>query len=350
VKEAPDNPMRNQLGHGLNEQLIQTAIEASGYPLQTVIADLLRGKLYAPEGWTHLDRHPVMDELIDGKFSVEEEWSYLDRDSKELRTIDIKASLALYLKSINHGSSTLRVSPYLNFLIECKQSQLPYIFFLSKGNQRLLYFPLIAGLAQDEILTAPSDGYSPVARRPILYGLGINLNENFYMTPPCSYTFSKCLRKGSTIEISGSEPFNSLVMPLIKATQHFLTINSPLKSYQVFNASLTIPIGIIDGPMIAVVFNGENTELTLIPWVRILHHKYNDDDKPHRFKRDKLWAIDIVHADFFQEYLDKYVIPFGERFTTLVMKHQRLLATGRVSTFTRIQAILRYMAREIYPN
>jgi hypothetical protein len=47
-------------------------------------------------------------------------------------------------------------------------------------------------------------------------------------------------------------------MPLIKATQHFLMMSSPLKSRSFFDAILTIPIGIIDGPMIGKVFNRKN--------------------------------------------------------------------------------------------
>jgi hypothetical protein len=63
----------NQLGAGLNEPQVLAAVEKSGYPLQTIVGDILRSD-----------------------FDVQQEWCYVDRDSKELRAIDIHARRRLH--------------------------------------------------------------------------------------------------------------------------------------------------------------------------------------------------------------------------------------------------------------
>jgi hypothetical protein len=77
MNNSPENPSTNQLGPGLTEDQVLGAVVKSGYPLQTVVGDILRAKLAD----------------IKAMFRVQEEWSYIDRDTKELRTIDFGAFL-----------------------------------------------------------------------------------------------------------------------------------------------------------------------------------------------------------------------------------------------------------------
>ena len=200
MKQLPDNPPSNHLGPGLSEIDVSNAVERSGYPLQTVVADLLR----------------------ESGYDVQEEWSYLDRDTKELRTIDIFAEKLLF----DLEEEVPKVRPTLNLLIECKRSVMPYVFFLSVAKPVLSDFPLIAGLPKPEIMISTDDDAS-IWVRPVLHALGLESHpffeqrHPFFQYPEYCTTFSKCVRRGSDIELSGSESFHGLVLPILKSAHHF---------------------------------------------------------------------------------------------------------------------------------
>lgn len=151
MEQTFNNPPTNVLGAGITESNLANAIQQSGYPLQTIIANYLRSN-----------------------FSVQDEWGYIDRDTKELRTIDIFAQRALY--DIYEEQPLIR--PSLNLMIECKQSELPYIFLLSPTQPWLLDFPIIAGLGQDEIQITTDDSASTWNYSPT-HLLGLNLIASF---------------------------------------------------------------------------------------------------------------------------------------------------------------------------
>ena len=103
MKAAAGNPSGNVIGAGLHESQVEEAVRRSGYPLQTVIA-----------------------RALSTAFHVREEWSYIDADTAELRTLDLLAERPFYESDVHS-----RVRPTLDLLIECKQSDLPYVFFLA---------------------------------------------------------------------------------------------------------------------------------------------------------------------------------------------------------------------------
>ena len=119
---APNNPDGNCLSKGVSVDAVQAAIDKSGCPLQTVLGNLLRDD-----------------------FAVQDEWSFLDRDTKELRAIDLHAGKELFDRTRLNESP--RVRPSINLLVECKQSELPYVFFLSPKPYWTPEFPLISGLS-----------------------------------------------------------------------------------------------------------------------------------------------------------------------------------------------------------
>ena len=105
MNEAAGNPSGNALRAGVTEEQLSAAIEKSGYPLQTVVAESLR---------------PYCERLS-------EEWSYVDRDSGLLRAIDVRADRTY--EQDDADDPHLRAT--LTLLVECKQSDMPYVFFLS---------------------------------------------------------------------------------------------------------------------------------------------------------------------------------------------------------------------------
>ena len=299
MNSAADNPATNQIGAGINDAQILEAVQRSGYPLQTTVGDILR-----PD------------------YTVQHEWSYVDRETKELRAIDIHARKWLFdWDKVTHP----RVRPALDLLIECKQSQLPFVFFLSGSSPFSLVAPEIAGLRQNNIAIKTDDELSTF-NIPVLSALDLD-KDAFHKAPPYSNSFSKCVRKGADAELSGTEAYSGLILPLVKSLHHLRIAEEPVETAVYFDAHLIVPLGVLDAPMIAVSVENGVPSLKLTPWIRVLRHEYMEEAE--KFERDRIWAIDIIHKDFLSVYLDSHLIPFAKRFSERALRHDNELATGK---------------------
>ncbi|WP_121810227.1 hypothetical protein [Mucilaginibacter kameinonensis] len=297
---SKENPPTNILPNGLAEADIDKAITKSGYPLQLIIGEKLRKR-----------------------FHCQDEWSYIDSDSHEIRTMDILASARLYTFD---NDNQPRVRPELNLLIECKQSDLPYIFFLTPDKIFTNDFPLVAGLFSKN-LKVVSD-YDPSSWHfSVIHALQLQEQEFLNGDVPTCFTFSKCVRKGPDVILSGTDGYNNLVLPLLKALKHFDASEVPPKTAHYFDAHLCLAIGVLDAPMIGVTVTETGHISKLLPCVRVYRH----DSIEHKdwSQRSKLSAIDLVHKDYFDQYMEEKVIPFAKRYSELVLKHGTVLAEGK---------------------
>ena len=304
MNTAKTNPKSNSLGAGISERDVAGAISKSGYPLQTILANSLRQT-----------------------FQIQEEWSYIDRDTRELRTLDILAEKRLFEFD---NASQPRIRPTLDILIECKQSNLPYIFFLTPEAPWLPEFPALAGLFKNS-LTLTTDDDASTYHYSILHALGLARHDFLSKTDYCM-TFSKCVRKGSDLELSGTDAYQNLVLPLLKALLHFQNAEAPPTTAYYFDCHLALAVAVLDAPMIGVDTSKGQTDLVLMPWVRVARHEsYENRDWTERFKT---YAIDIVHKDYFESYLKKHLLPYASRFSDLALKHQQELATGEAFAYS----------------
>ncbi|MBK5543317.1 hypothetical protein JFT85_00865 [Pseudomonas sp. TH04] len=290
---TPNNPIQNNLPQGIKEADLLEAIKKSGYPLQTRVA-----------------------KKLSDRFNLHEEWSFKDRDSGTLRALDIFANMPL----VDYSAPQPRTSPHLSILLECKQSELPFIFFETEHPARLTGFPPIAGLKSHSIEIATNEDRS-VYIFSILTALGLS-NHDFITRPPFSNTFSKCGRRGSSLELSGEDAYNSVVMPLIKAATHYEISEYPKPTYRYFQAKLTLPVAVLSAPMVITRSDGE-TQFT--PWVRVTRHEYDGDNYDRN--KSRFWAIDVVHEDYLSTYLDEHALPFAREFAEKVLKHDEELAS-----------------------
>ena len=197
------NPDLNSLRPDISIEKIKDGIKHSGYPLQVIISN-------------HLEN----------KFLVQQEWAYVDQDTESIRSIDILAELMLY----DPQDIKPKVRPSLNLLIECKKSELPCVFFLSKNMIYPSKFPVIAGLPKDEISIITDDDASTF-NHSIIQTFSLCDHEFLKGSVKTCATFTKCNRKGTNLELSGSEPFNGIVMPLTKTLNHLKKIETPKKSH-----------------------------------------------------------------------------------------------------------------------
>ena len=299
--ETPSHdPASNVLGPGLNAEDIRVAVSRSGYPLQELVANVLAEQ-----------------------FAVQQEWSYVDTDTNDIRTMDIFAEKYLYDPD-QVGDE--RVYPRLDLLVECKRSDLPYVFFLAPQQRWVRDFPLVAGLPSDEMNVTTDDSPSSWSLG-VLDALGLRAHPFAANGPELAFSFSKAVRKGKQIELSGSEPFRDIVLPLTKAMRHFQTTASPPNRWGYFHCSLVLGIAVLDAPMVGVRVWDELSDLTLLPWLRVVRHE--TERAAHPLRGGRLVAVDMVHKDFLRAYLQDHVLPFAEEFCRLAVKHHECLATGQ---------------------
>lgn len=304
--EALNNPSTNRLGNGVEADDVLEAVSASGYPLQTVVASKL--------SWDF----PLM----------QEEWSYRDSDTRDLRALDILARRSLYVSAMERP----KVDPYLALLVECKRAELPYVFFLSNSRVDAPGFPLVTGVPEPDVRVVSTGATHGGVSLPVTLSLDA---DGFVRNSEYCTTFAKCARKGKKLELSGSEAYNALVLPLSKALHHFdLTWTpEPGVDYASHPCHLALGVGVLDAPMVGVRASESSSEAVLLPWVRVVRHESagvtdRGQADQRQANRSKVLAIDVVHKDFFDAYLSEHVEPFAIRFLNLVVKHQEALASG----------------------
>ena len=117
-------------------------------------------------------------------------------------------------------------------------------------------------------------------------------------------------------------------MPLLSAQEHFANASVPPRTAFWFDAFLVPPIALIDAPMVVYDANDSREHVKLASWCRVIR---NEPDREERIfgHLGNLSAVDIVHRDFFQEYLTQHAMPFANEFARLAVRHNQELASGR---------------------
>ena len=284
----------------MTDEMVSSAVKASGYPLQLVVARTLREN-----------------------FSLIEEWGFTDPETQTVRTIDLLASKQLY----DLQGPQPRVRPAITFVIECKQSELPYVFFLAEAKCWLPDFPLVSGLKSNDIVTTSDDDPSTWHHRPLDL-LGLQHTQPFLKDAPhFCVTFSRCVRKGSALALSGSDPYQSVMFPILKAMCHFDCVQRPPVTAHYFDCNLVIGLAVLDAPMVAVKMTDSGSESTLVPWVRIVRHEPCEGE--HKYDRYRVCGVDVVHKDYLRDYVREHALPFAAEFGRLALKHATVLAECR---------------------
>ncbi|SRR6266404_1954101 len=302
-----ENPKSNALPTALRIEDVLHAVQASGYPLQTNIASQLKDT-----------------------FAIHEEWCYVDDETDKLRTIDILAER--YLASVEHH---FRVRPHLSLLIECKQSELPYVFFRGSAREMPRDFPVFAGLHKYDIDVKVQSGEGN-ATSELVSAMDL-ARHPFISQPPKSCTaFSKLARKGKevqmgelavdNVEMSGTQAYANLMLPLLKSVHHYRKAVEPPNTAHYFDLRMVVAIGILDAPMLTFVIEGGVPSLVFAPWVRVLRHAYAAGEL---HQRRRTYAVDMVHKDFFSPYVNQHLLPFAETFGKRAEEMHKILASGK---------------------
>lgn len=212
-------------------------------------------------------------------------------------------------------------------LIECKRSQHPYIFFKNVTERPILHFPAISGLRNKNA----SIYEQSMKRSQDVLGaavLGIDKVPFVDPGPPKCSAFSKGVPSGKKIELSGSDPFNTLILPLVKALDHALELYRAIEGPTTLYPTLLFCISVIDAPMILRDSPDKVSDPILCPWVRVVRHEANPD--PRSWMRFRYYAVDAVHIDFFEEFLHKNLLPYAKTFASRARQLESVLFKGGV--------------------
>lgn len=308
MNTGDSRPKGNGLPLGLSESDVRKAIERSGYPLQLRVAAALASD-----------------------FQITEEWAYSDRFTRTTRTLDLVAERRLEAGTGRAGHLPVG----LRLLIECKRSDLPYVFFKGATDSSLREFPLVHGVAGRHVrLLAGNSAYEI----PIAKALGLEC-EPFSSAAPTCAVFSKIVRKGkrvelsdgeasaelsgseSSAELSGSQAYREIVLPLVSSLTDAEERYRPKGTDGVF-PTLTLAICVLDAPM--VVVDAASDRYTFESWIRVVRHDVASRGDPRSGHRS-IFIVDVVHAEFFETLLSGHISPFVQVFMQRVARNPKLL-------------------------
>jgi hypothetical protein len=295
MNESELNPSENQLPPGIDEKELTRSITTSGFPLQGFVAHLIKSK-----------------------YGVTEEWSYVDRDSEGLRSLDVFA----YRKLSGVGN----IHPFAVLLIECKSSIHPYVFF-QNAVERSFPFPTICGTPLVQIRQkAGRDGTFQECQYTKVLGLA---DTPFGSKPPICSAFTKAISKGKKVQVSGTDPFNSIILPLVKATDHAISLYGSRTSNRKnrLHPALILNICVLDAPMIVVGNPSNGQSARLAPWVRVLRQ----EAKPkHNNIFYDYYVVDFVHRGFLGDFFGQHIEDFLDTYTKRVCVKSDILFGGGV--------------------
>ncbi|MEU9186159.1 hypothetical protein AB0D14_16735 [Streptomyces sp. NPDC048484] len=281
-----------QLNAGVTGEAVLEAIRRSGYPLQAEISNSLARQ------FTDLD--------LPAK--IQEEWAYLDKETDSVRALDVFAEIYLN-DSTESGCARSAFSPQLHMLIECKQSELPYVFFLRgtpPGTDA--EFPELIGVEPDIKMFGRVENPDMPSDYSILMStydaLAFHEFTIFDAPPFYAISLSKTARKGgSKLELTGEEAYRSLTLPLLKAADHLKKIiegeeEKNGRSY----CSFIAPIAVVDAPMIGVLLHEGRHLMVSLPWVRMSYLEPGSKRAAWGRTQSRVRHYDVVHKDFLEQY------------------------------------------------
>ena len=278
------------LRSGVTVDALLKAVSASGYPTQSITAERLRAALSRSSG-------PVF---------MQEEWSFLDGERDTVRQLDILAAKHFEIPSGFPSHSIDRPTDFrallryeLDMFVECKKSELPYLFFLRDGAYNPTV-PELHGFPHADIEYGESEDQLFV-RSPVIDLL--RTWEAREPTPPVAVSVSKAHRKGGgDIELSGDEVFRGLTVPVLKAVDHFRAQVEPPENWLYRSIRFLVPLVVLDAPMVGVTMIDGVASLEPLESVRLTITRPQGDD--HASDLNSISGVDFVCLDALDKYVD----------------------------------------------
>jgi hypothetical protein len=119
--------------------------------------------------------------------------------------------------------------------------------------------------------------------------------------PATCAAFSRAEVNGEKVELSGSDLFNRVVMPLANASDHAMRTFGHPGGNEIVYPQLIFCIAVLDAPMLLVESPEQWSDPILNPWVRVIRQEPNIDQFTEGPIRH--YGVDLVHVDFFDTFI-----------------------------------------------
>lgn len=146
--------------------------------------------------------------------------------------------------------------------------------------------------------------------------------------PPRCASFTKAIPSGKKVKLSGTDPFNNIVLPLTKALDHAISSRRLSSLFKQLLPSLTLCVSVLDAPMLLVDDPANPGAPILTPWVRIIRREANADKQRKRSGWYRFYVVDAVHAGFLEEYVANHVMPFYSSFQDVMIRKGLIFSKG----------------------
>ncbi|QNP75085.1 hypothetical protein IAG44_40550 [Streptomyces roseirectus] len=324
-----------QLNNGMKPEDLKDAISRSGYPFQAITAASLRSLLAK----------------YFNDVSIQEEWEYIDSETQQARSVDILADMGtLDFDQRVYKSPAMPLFCRLNLVIECKQSENPYIFFLRDAPpEGAPSFPEMIGPVKGAVKVFERTEEGEISDRAAILSVRdlLGFYEFDFVLPPLPYAVSlaKALRSKSKVEVTGEETYRALTYPLLKAVDHLkATVQSgPQPSQERF----IVPIAVVRAPMVGSIFSPEGEQrLISLPWVRVSRLEPVRNAADGKSAGTLVRYYDVVH----ESYLDTYMGALAAAIINIskrIMEHPDELRSGAGSSRSFVQP---YRSLEVLPE
>ena len=216
--------------------------------------------------------------------------------------------------------------PYVTLLIECKRSTHPHVFFKNVIDRDIPKFPKIAGITHKSVTLHEREG-NRGCETSAAEVLGLVELPFIASGPPRCSAFARGVSNGEKVKLSGTVPFNSLILPLVKAIDHTSSMYTSDANAQRLYPILILAIGVLDAPMLVVEDPSNASEPAMTPWTRVLRQEAYVE---HRWINHRHYVIDAVHIDFFDDFVSNHLMPFIDEFSARAKTQEAILFQGGV--------------------
>lgn len=263
--------------------MLLDAITSSGYPLQGQVIEVLQSTLL---------------DMSEGD-AITEEWSFIDADSSAVRNLDVLA-----IKRLADVNDRLSYSPEIptnpralirhevDFMIECKRSELPFVFFTREFSAPRL--PVIVGLP-NETISLGRDGEAAFFEMSVADLIDFGGSDDLDLKSASAV--AKATRKGKGLELSGEDVFRSLTMPIRKALKYHADMCNPREGRLYHDARFVYPVVVIDAPM----YQFGKAGLSRISAARLVITEPDASERIDSFNAGL--GLDFVSFDYLATYL-----------------------------------------------
>jgi hypothetical protein len=117
---------------------------------------------------------------------------------------------------------------------------------------------------------------------------------------PHRSAFTMAISQGDKVTVSGTDPFNAVILPLVKAMDHATSLYKAESNLSPREASTP----------------------ALMPWVRVRRQEAQPDRDRIKYMH---YAVDLIHVDFFDEFIADHLTPFADEFVSRVKKQSTIL-------------------------